>query len=116
MDMDNILYSVKKALGGEMLADAFDDDLIMYINTVFTILDQLGVILLVRVIDKDTTWQQAIKDIELLESVKTYVAMKVKFIFDPPSGAAMDALEKVITECEWRIIVDLETNFKLIPV
>lgn len=116
MNMDNILYTVKKALGGEMLADAFDEDLIMYINSVFTILDQLGVILLIRVIDKTTTWEQAIKDIDKLESVKSYVSLKVKFIFDPPTGAAMDALEKMISEFEYRIRDDIEVNFKLLPV
>lgn len=116
MDMNNVLYSVKDGVGGEIFteaADAFDNTLIMYINNVFTILNQLGVPLLKRSITKDTLWTEAVDRIEDLESVKTYVISKVKMVFDPPTGTAMQALEDLIKETEWRLVCDLEDVLKL---
>lgn len=117
MDMNNVLYSVKDGVGGEVFteaASAFDNNLIMYINNVFTILNQLGVPLLKKSITKETTWTEAVDHIEDLESVKTYVIAKVKYNFDPPTGTAMQALEELIKETEWRIVVDLETVHRFV--
>ena len=41
--MDSILASVKKMIGIDESYDAFDDQIIMCINTVFMTLKQLGV-------------------------------------------------------------------------
>lgn len=41
--MDSILTSVKKLLGLPADYEAFDPDIIMYINTVLMILSQMGV-------------------------------------------------------------------------
>ena len=41
--MESILTSIKKLLGISEEDDYFDPDIIMHINTVFTILTQLGV-------------------------------------------------------------------------
>lgn len=117
MDMNNVLYSVKDGIGGEIFteaAGAFDNTLIMYINNAFTIINQLGVPLLKRSITKDTLWTEAVDRIDELESVKTYVISKVKYWFDPPTGTAMQALESIIAECEWRIPVDLETVLRIV--
>ena len=42
----------------------------------------------------------------MLSFVKTYMYAKVKLIFDPPqSSAAVEALNKIASEQEWRITV-----------
>ena len=48
------------------------------------------------------------KDIEL---VKTYVYMKTRLIFDPPSSSSViEAFNKQISEFEWRLNVAVETS------
>ena len=41
--MESILTSIKKLLGIQEECEDFDTDIIIHINTVFTILNQLGV-------------------------------------------------------------------------
>lgn len=39
-----------------------------------------------------------------LEAVKSYVHLKVKLLFDPPlSTAVMEAMNRMISELEWRM-------------
>ena len=45
-----------------------------------------------------------------LNDVKTYMYMKVRLLFDPPtSSAAIASMEKLISEFEWRLNVAAET-------
>lgn len=56
--------------------------------------------------DKTATWEDFLKDTKKLESVKSYVYLKVKLLFDPPlSSAVMDATNSLIRELEWRLNV-----------
>lgn len=102
--MSSVLDTVRRIIGGSFLDSHFDQELIIHINTVIAFLDQLGVKFTTRTITEDTEWQELVPSIDLIEDVKTFISFKVKLIFDPPTGSsAMDALEKVIDECEWRI-------------
>ena len=106
--MDSILTSVKKMLGIAEEYTHFDADLIMHINTVFTILNQLGVgpSYGFRIEDADDEWEDFLDDQVTLESVKTYMAMKVKLMFDPPaSSSVMEATNRMVSELEWRLNV-----------
>jgi hypothetical protein len=106
--MDSILTSIKKLLGIEESAEHFDADIIMYINMVFSILNHLGVgpETPFSISDKEAEWSDFISDNPKIESVKTYVYMKVKLIFDPPaSSAAMTAMNNLISELEFRLHV-----------
>lgn len=106
--MDSILTSVKKMLGIAEEYTHFDADLIMHINTVFTILNQLGVgpSYGFRIEDADDEWVDFLDDQVALESVKTYMAMKVKLMFDPPaSSSVMEATNRMVSELEWRLNV-----------
>lgn len=97
--LGNILLSVKKQLG--VADDEFEEDLIFHINTVMYILSQMGVGPTVPVVvDADTNWT-ALGDVP--DGVKSYVFLKTKMLFDPPSGAAKDAAESLISELEWRL-------------
>lgn len=104
--MDSILSSIKKMLGLTEEYDYFDPDIIMHINSVFMILNQLGVGPKngFSISDKTTTWDEYISDDPNVESVKTYMYMKVRLMFDPPlSSAVTDAMNRNINELEWRL-------------
>ena len=111
--MESILTSIKKLLGISAEYKHFDVDLIMQINSVFSILTQLGVGPAegFTITDEYATWGDFISDDENLEAVKTYVHHKVKLLFDPPlSNAVMEAMNRVIDEFEWRLYIAAESN------
>lgn len=110
--MESILTSVKKLLGITEEYEHFDSDLIMHINSVFMILTQLGVGPSEGffITDKTTTWDEFIPTGKSLESVKSYMYMKVKLLFDPPqSSAVMESMNRMISEFEWRLNLEVET-------
>ena len=111
--MESILTSIKKLLGIVEEYEQFDADLILHINSVFTILTQLGVGPSngFRIEDKSSTWDEFISDDQNLDSVKSYVHMKVKLLFDPPlSSVVMESMNRMISELEWRLNVTAESN------
>ena len=105
--MESILTSVKKQLGIAEDYEHFDPDLIISINSVFSVLNQLGVGPEegYSITDKNDLWSDFLPAGKKLELVKTYVYLKVKLIFDPPtSSAVMEAIKQNIAEQEWRIL------------
>jgi hypothetical protein len=59
--------------------------------------------------DQLDEWTDFIPSGYNLESIKTYVYLKVKLIFDPPqSSSAMEAMKQMISELEWRINVEVD--------
>ena len=112
-NMDNILSSIKKLLGIPTEETAFDSDIIMHINSVFMILNQLGIgpTDSFTISDDYALWSDFIPDGQNLELVKSYMYMKVRLMFDPPSSSAvLSAMEKSISEFEWRLNVQAETK------
>ena len=104
--MESILTSIKNLLGIEEECTHFDSTIIMHINSVFSILIQLGAGPLngFTIQDKNNLWSEFIQDNNKIELVKTYVYMKVRFMFDPPSSSALiEAMNRQISEFEWRI-------------
>ena len=104
--LESILTSVKKLLGIAEEYEQFDTDIIMHINSVFMILRQLGVGPSegFSINDKNSKWTDFLDDDITLESVKSYVYLKVRLLFDPPtSGVVMEATNRMINELEWRI-------------
>lgn len=113
--MQSILTSIKKLLGPTEEYTAYDTDLIIHINSVLSILTDLGIGPAegFAITDASATWEDFLGDTKRLESVKSYVYMKVKLIFDPPqSSAVIAAYEKLIAEFEWRAKVAAETQSK----
>ena len=105
--MESILTSVKKQLGIAEDYEHFDPDLIISINSVFSVLNQLGAGPEegYSIADKNDLWSDFLPAGKKLELVKTYVYLKVKLIFDPPtSSAVMEAVKQSIAEQEWRIL------------
>lgn len=109
--MDSILTSVKKALGIAEEYKHFDVDIIMHINSVFSILTQLGVGPSegFRIEDEYAEWSSFIEDRNEINSVKTYMYMKVRLLFDPPVGSAvLDSMTRLVNEFEWRLNVAVD--------
>lgn len=112
--MDSILTSVKKKIGMEEDYEHFDSDLIDHINSTFMILNQMGVgpSAGFAITGKYENWSDYLGDDELkLNGVKTYVFMKARLVFDPPtSSSLLTALENSIKEYEWRLNVAAESK------
>ncbi|MCM1524235.1 MAG: hypothetical protein NC120_07220 [Ruminococcus sp.] len=110
--MDSILTSVKKAIGGiPEEYEHFDPDIIMFINTVFSVLTQLGAGPAegFSVKDKTAVWRDFMPDDPRLEFVKSYVTLRVKLMFDPPASSSVaDSLKRTADELEWRIMMQSE--------
>ena len=108
---DSILDSVKVALGILPEYTHFDDVLIMHINTVFSILTQLGVgpDNGFSITDNTTEWSSYILTNTTIEMVKSYVVKKVGLLFDPPASLSiMEAQKNLISEMEWRLNVAVD--------
>lgn len=106
-NMESILNSVKAFVGISDEETHFDPELIVHINSVFSTLRQMGVgpEKTFNVNDENDIWNDFIDDDDFNE-VKTYVQLRVKMIFDPPSSSSViDAFERQIKELEWRLTV-----------
>lgn len=112
---DSILNSIKKLLGIIPDVEAFDQDIIIHINSVFAILASMGVGPAngFRIQSADEQWPEFLNqcvgegkgtDTNLYEDIKTFVYMKVKLIFDPPaSSALLESYNNLIKEIEYRL-------------
>ena len=101
----SILNSVKTAIGLEPDYTEFDDDIIMHINSTFSILSRLGIGPKegFRIVDDSADWSSFYTD-PRLDGVKTYVAMRVRSIFDPPTTSfAINANVEVMKELEFTL-------------
>lgn len=110
---DSILNTTKKLLGIAEENTEFDLDIILHINSVFTILTQLGVgpSKGFFITDSSATWSDFIPEGEMMEAVKSYMACKVRMLFDPPtSSTTMQALQNMCNELEWRLNVLCDTT------
>lgn len=110
---NRILSTVKEALGVVPEYTVFDSQIIMYVNTVFSILHQLGVgpDAGFSISNQDAEWPDYLPDADwqLLEDVKTYIVLKTRLLFDPPTnGSLVTNMEKLISELEWRINVEVD--------
>lgn len=109
--MESILTSIKKLLGIAEEYTHFDTDIIMHINSVFSILTQIGVGPSegFSINDSYAVWTDFLPEDTRLESVKSYVYLKVKMMFDPPDrSSVMEAMNRMINELEFRISVTVD--------
>ena len=110
--MESILTSIKKLLGIAEEYTHFDADIIMHVNSVFMILTQMGVGPSEGfVIEDDTsTWSDFAANTIPIELVKSYIYLKVKLMFDPPtSGSVTESMNRMISEFEWRLNIAAES-------
>jgi len=107
---DNILTSTKKVLGIAEDYEAFDIDILMHINSVFATLNSLGIGPHDGyMVDEESTWSHFLNDDHRLNSVKTFVYLRVRLVFDPPGTSYLiESLRKQAEELAWRLNVARE--------
>ena len=110
---ESVLNSIKKFLGIIPEDTSFDPELIMLINSVFMAVMQQwhGVDNAFVIHDETDKWSDFLKDDTNYEGLKTYVGLRVKLTFDPPTNASvLEAMQREIADWEWRgyIWKDLE--------
>ena len=110
---DSILTSIKKLMGLTEEYDAFDQDILILINSVLFELEQIGVKAKdgFTLSDKTAVWSDYSDDDRLLNALKPYIYMKTKLTFDPPtSSGALDSMNRIIDRFEWRINLYADTG------
>lgn len=108
--MSSILDDVKTFVTDEW-NDAFDKELIMDTNLALMTLNQLGVGPKdgFVITDNSATWNDFFGDRTDLGAIQSYVGLKVKLLFDPPSSSfVLDAMKQQLNEAEWRINVQVD--------
>lgn len=110
--MESILDSIKKLLGIEPDYTEFDIDIMLLINSAFGTLHQLGVgpVEGFEIEDNLPTWDAFTGGDKKLNSVKQYVYLKTRTIFDAPTGPLLDSMNNMIKELEWRLNVVREST------
>lgn len=108
--MDSILLTIR-ALLGPAGDPAFDTDIMIWINSAFMVLYQLGVgpKAPFRIHGETEKWSDFLLERGDLEAVKSYVYLKTKLGFDPPTSSyVLDAFKNEIAEHEWRLLFEAE--------
>ena len=116
-DADSILDSVKKMLGVDLVDDSFDMELIIFINDVFSKLNQLAVGPTTTYVidDRLDKWTDFLLDRADLNMVRTYMYLQVRITFDPPTNPSLlENMMKRIQEYEWRLNVQAEQALKAV--
>lgn len=118
---NSILNDIKKALGIAIEDDeletesynAFDLDLLLFINANFNRIKQLGVgpETNYSIASADETWGDFFNDTQVVEMVRAYMVLQCRMQFDPPtSSIAAEAYKQLIDKYEWCMNVDAETE------
>lgn len=109
----SILISTKKVLGIAEDYTVFDLDIITFINAAFSILNQLGVgpVDGFMIEDEFAEWTDFVVPQTEMNLVKTYIFLKARMSFDPPSTSFLiEATNQQIKEYEWRLNVFREND------
>ena len=116
---ESILATIRHMIGGVEVPPGaegpFDMDLIIHINSILQVLNQLGVGREdFELQDADQTWQEFLgTKFRNLNMVKSYVYLRVKLLFDPPSsGTLMQAMKEQAAELEWRLNTKVDRAYR----
>lgn len=104
----SILTSVKKTLNLDVSYTAFDEDIIMHINSAFATLNQLGVGPAdgFEIVDATATWSSFFGTNKKYNFIKSYVYLFVRQLFDPAGTSyVLTSMKEQFKEFEWRINV-----------
>jgi len=102
----SILDDIKQGLGLASDDNAFDVEILLHLNSVLADLNQLGIGpdegLMIE--DSTPTWADLLNNEKRINNVKSYMVLRVKMLFDPPTlGYLITMSEKAIEKAEWRI-------------
>ena len=107
----SILTSIKKMLGIDPDYDVFDVDIIIAINSYLMALTQLGLgpPSGFSISGAEETWDQFLQGRGDLNAAKSYLYLRVKMQFDPPTSSfVMAAMKEQAAELEWRCMIQAE--------
>lgn len=110
---ESILNTTKKILGISEDYKAFDLDIVTHINSVLGTLNDLGVgpVNGFMITGPDETWDELIESEMRLNRVKSYVYLRVRLLFDPPTSSFhLESLKEQVKEMEWRLTNVIEIN------
>lgn len=117
---DSILDSIKKTLGVDAAFLVWDEDIKMHINGVFSTLAQLGVGPEdgFEIDDKENKWAEFLGENKLINSVRSYMYLRVRMLFDPPTTSFdLTAKTEMIKELEWRLNVAVDKGLAIwVPI
>lgn len=109
MQSESILQSIKKLLGIEPDYTYFDQDLIIHINSVLSILSQIGFGPEEGffITGETETWDDLFDESNpQMQLAKSYIYLKVRLMFDPPlNSTVINSINAQIAELEWRLNV-----------
>lgn len=108
---ESILITIKKLLGIAEEDTHFDHDIVLNINAALFNLNQLGIGPQTgfRINNGSEKWKDLLEERIDLEAIKTYIYLKVRLLFDPPTSSfVLESMDRQITELEWRLNVQVE--------
>lgn len=111
---ESILNSTKKVLGLDATYTPFDQEVLTHINAAFSILHQLGVgpedgFFIEDEVPEWSDFILLVNTEHTLGLIKTYVNLKVRMLFDPPTTSFLiNAMTEQINQYEWRLNVARE--------
>ena len=103
---DSILNTIKKMLGLSITDTAFDEDIMVHINSALMTLNQLGVgtAAVYSVDEVSDKWTDFLIDPDAYPAVKSFIYLTVRLVFDPPTNSFITtSFERQITELSWRL-------------
>lgn len=104
--MDSILQSIRVSCGVDKDYNAFDNELIIDANSVFTLLSRKGIGPSdgFSITDESAEWSDYSDDDEVVNGVKEFVGLKVRMLFDPPAnGTIKQIFDEQLKEMEWQL-------------
>ena len=116
--MDSILNSTKRILGLAETYTPFDVDVITHINAAFSTLNQLGVgqVNGFFIEDETATWDDFDVPDNQLNMVKSYIYLKTRSLFDPPTTSFLiQSTQQQLAEFEWRLNLFREDALAGVP-
>lgn len=105
-----ILTDIKKLIGFDDEYKAFDQDIVITINSALSVLKQIGVDITSSItIDGAEDWEDVLGENADIEMIKHYIYFKVRLAFDPPlNSSILESIKEQIKEYEWRINLEVE--------
>lgn len=104
---ESIFNSIKNMLGLPSDYQTYDTDVLIHINSVFAVLHQVSELLPAdfRITGPNEIWSDYIGNAAVADFVKTFIYLRVRMLFDPPTGGVLDAMKEQIRELEWRLSI-----------
>lgn len=112
--MESILLTIRTMLGVGEDYDGFDTAIMAGINTAIFSLSQIGVGPDggFNITGETETWTQLFDGVSNLNAVKSYIWLKTRLEFDPPTTSFLgEAIQRQIDQLEWRLQVEVDPDY-----